>query len=65
VARISGVPFLSYTVEAAPSVNGPWTKVGNLTAPGADQGLGVGVIQFSEPKQPDSGRFYRTVYPAY
>ena len=63
--RISGIPLLTYTVEAAPGVLGPWVKVENLTAPATNQGFGVGVIQFSEPRQPDAVRFYRTVHPAY
>ncbi len=65
VVRILGVPFLTYTLEAAPLASGPWAKLGNMTVPGVDQGLGLGIIQFSEPRQPGQGRFYRTVYPAY
>jgi hypothetical protein len=65
VVRFAGVPGLTYTVEAASAITGPWTKTANLVAPSTDQGYGVGVFQFTEPADGDGARFYRTVYPAY
>lgn len=66
VARYSGVPGFTYTIQAtADLVPSSWAKVINLTAPETDQGFGVGVFQFveSDPTQPS--RFYRAVYPSY
>jgi hypothetical protein len=65
VVNFAGIPGLTYTIEAASAINGPWTKVGNLTAPTVDTGNGVGVFQFVEPVGGNGSRFYRTVYPAY
>jgi hypothetical protein len=65
VVSFAGIPGLTYTIEAASDLSGPWTKVANMTAPTTDQGLGVGVFQFTEPVNGNSTRFYRTVYPAY
>ena len=65
VVRFAGIPGQTYTIEAASSLAGPWTKVANLAAPTTDQGFGVGVFQFSEPVGGNTTRFYRTVYPAY
>ncbi|HEV2207334.1 MAG TPA: LamG domain-containing protein, partial [Verrucomicrobiae bacterium] len=62
--EFAGVPGLAYTIESAPSPNGPWTKVANRTSPLADQGLGDGVFQFQVPARAPA-QFYRTVYPAY
>ena len=63
--RFAGIPGLTYTIEAASELAGPWTKATNRTAPTYDQGFGVGVFEFREPIGTDSTRFYRTVYPSY
>ncbi len=65
VVRFAGIPGLTYTIETATSLAGPWTKVANLTAPETDAGLGVGIFEFSEPVVGEGARYYRTVYPAY
>ena len=64
VVRFAGVPGLIYTIEWADTPAGPWTKDRNLPAPERDQGLGVGVFEFSQETAGGS-RFFRTVYPAY
>jgi len=54
-----GVPGTVYTVEAASSVEGPWTKVGNTpTVPT------TGRVTYTD-SYVGSLRFYRTVYPSY
>ncbi|HLP76026.1 MAG TPA: Ig-like domain-containing protein, partial [Candidatus Paceibacterota bacterium] len=65
LVQFAGIPGLTYTVEVAPGLSGPWTKAANLTAPTTNTGLGIGVFQFLEPIGTNSTRFYRTVYPAY
>ena len=65
VVRFAGIPGLTYTIEAAPSLEGAWTKVGNFTAPTTDAGFGIGAFEFREPITGDEARYYRTVYPSY
>jgi len=65
VVRFAGIPGLTYTIEAAPSVNGPWVKVANAAAPVTDTGLGIGVFEFREAVTGEGARYYRTVYPSY
>lgn len=65
IVRFAGIPGLIYSIEAATSVQGPWTKVANATAPTTDQGFGIGVFEFREPVNGESARYYRTVYPSY
>jgi len=66
VARYSGVPGFTYTIEATDDlVPSSWAKLINLTAPDTDQGFGVGVFQFVEPDTTQPSRFYRAVYPSY
>jgi hypothetical protein len=65
IVRFAGIPGLSYTIEAASGVDGPWTKVTNITAPITDTGFGIGVFEFREPVGAFESRFYRTIYPAY
>ncbi len=62
--QFAGIPGLTYTIESASNLNGPWSKVINFTAPLTDQGLGEGVFQFQAPAATDR-QFYRTVYPSY
>jgi hypothetical protein len=64
--RFAGIPGYTYTVQATDDLGSPaWTKKANLTAPATDQGLGVGVFEFSESVGAATSRFYRTVYPSY
>lgn len=65
VVRFAGVPGLTYTIEAASNLDGPWTKAGNFIAPTTDTGFGVGVFEFREPVGAFESRFYRTLYPPY
>ena len=66
IVRFAGIPGYTYTVEATDDIGSPsWTKKANLTAPTTDQGLGVGIFEFSESIGAATSRFYRTVYPSY
>jgi hypothetical protein len=65
VVRFAGVPGLIYTIEAASGLEGPWSKVTNITAPTTNTGLGIGIFEFREPVGADASRFYRTIYPPY
>jgi hypothetical protein len=67
IVRFAGVPGYVYTIQSAPTVDGPWTKAVNLAAPTDNsQGFGIGVFEFSEPVPNTVGeRYYRTVYPPY
>jgi hypothetical protein len=65
VVRFAGVPGLTYTVEAASSVTGPWVKIANPTAPNTDQGFGVGGFEVRDSMINNTTRFYRTIYPSY
>jgi hypothetical protein len=64
VTGFAGVPGLTYTIEGASNLTGPWTKITNLTAPQTDQGLGVGGFEFSASIN-SAIQFYRVVYPSY
>jgi len=65
VVRFAGIPDLTYTIESASNLNGPWEKAVNVTAPSTDAGLGAGIFEFREPVGTNTARFYRTVYPSY
>jgi hypothetical protein len=66
VVRFAGVSGLAYTIEATDTLEAPfWAKVVNVTAPAVDQGLGVGVFEFTESLGTGPSRFYRAVYPSY
>jgi autotransporter-associated beta strand protein len=66
IVRFAGVPGSTYTVEATDQLSpSAWSKQTNLTAPTTDQGLGVGVFEFSQSTSEATNRFYRTVYPSY
>lgn len=65
VVNFAGIPGLIYTIEAAPEVEGPWTKLQNITAPIVNVGNGAGVFQIVEPVGTNITRFYRAVHPAY
>jgi alpha-tubulin suppressor-like RCC1 family protein len=65
VMRVGGVPGLTYTVEAAPRLSGPWDKVFNIVAPINDQGLGIGGFEIRESLSTNGYRFYRIIYPPY
>lgn len=65
MVRFAGIPGLSYTIEAAPSPTGPWSKVANVTAPSSNLGLGIGIFEFRESVGLHAARFYRTIYPPY
>ncbi|HNQ90931.1 MAG TPA: hypothetical protein PKM73_20135 [Verrucomicrobiota bacterium] len=65
VVQVTGQPGVTFTFQSASAVTGPWQKRTNPTLPITDQGLGVGVTEFSEALESGSPRFYRTVFPAY
>jgi hypothetical protein len=66
IVRFAGIPGYTYTVEITEDLGSTaWTKKVNLTAPVVDQGLGIGVFEYSEIAAAARGRYYRTVYPSY
>jgi hypothetical protein len=66
IVRFAGIPSYTYTVEATDDLGlHAWSKKTNLTAPIVDQGLGIGIFEFSEILGTTSRRYYRTVYPPY
>ena len=62
--KFAGGSGLTYTVESAPALQGPWSKVANVTVPLTSEGLGEGVFQFQAPAAGDM-KFYRVIYPLY
>jgi len=64
-AIFNGVPGASYTVEAATNVSGPWNWKTNVTVPGEDEGLGIGVFEFDDLPGTNARSFFRVVNPAY
>jgi autotransporter-associated beta strand protein len=66
IVRFAGIPGYTYTVEATDDLGSlSWTKKANLTAPTTDQGLGIGIFEFSESVGSATSRYYRTMYPSY
>jgi hypothetical protein len=63
--RYAGPPGATYTIERASNVNGPWMWDGNFTAPTTDQGLGMGVFEFTENPGTNAQAFFRLVFPSY
>jgi hypothetical protein len=55
--RFNGVPDLSYRLQRAPSVTGPWSAIVTNTAPAS------GLIEYHETSPPPGSAFYRTVQP--
>jgi autotransporter-associated beta strand protein len=57
VMQFRGIPNVTYGIERAPSVSGPWTRLSpDVTADG------IGLISVSDADG-GSSSFYRTVYP--
>ena len=65
VVRYGGVPGATYTIEATSDLNGPWSKVVNISSPPGDLGFGPGVFEFRVPIDGHQIRFYRVIFPAY
>jgi hypothetical protein len=66
IVRFAGIPGYTYTVEATDDLRlHAWSKKASLTAPVVDQGLGIGVFEYSEIAAAARGRYFRTVYPSY
>ena len=62
---LEGVPGLTYTIEDASTVTGPWEKITNVQAPLTDQGFGVGGFKITVLINDSTNRYYRIIYPAY
>ena len=65
VVWMTGIPGLTYTIEASSNANGPWAKVQNVTAPTTNQGFGMGAFEFFQPLGGNTAQFYRLVYPPF
>jgi hypothetical protein len=55
--RFDGVPTLTYRLERALTVTGPWDSIATNTA------LASGFVEFHDTNAPPDGAFYRTVTP--
>ncbi|HTY88739.1 MAG TPA: choice-of-anchor tandem repeat GloVer-containing protein, partial [Candidatus Acidoferrum sp.] len=53
----AGIPGRTYSVQRAPTINGPWVTIGTIRV-GSN---GLGIIQDTNP--PEGAAFYRTTYP--
>jgi hypothetical protein len=56
--NFAGILGRTYSIQWAPAVNGPWTKIGEATA---DSNTGLG--SFHDSTNHGVEAFYRTVYP--
>jgi hypothetical protein len=55
--RFTGAPDVTYRLQRAPSVTGPWDTLATLTAPAS------GPLEFHDAPPPPGQAFYRTVLP--
>src|SRR5207249_11401484 len=55
--RFTGAPDVTYRLQRAPSVTGPWSTSGPQTAPSS------GLIEFHDLFPPPGQAFYRAVQP--
>jgi len=53
--RFTGIPGVSYDIQRAPSVNGPWTTITSAVAPPS------GFIEYHEVNPPAAASYYRTL----
>jgi hypothetical protein len=53
----NGVPTVTYRMQRAPSVAGPWSDLVTNTAPAS------GLIEYHETSPPPGAAFYRTAQP--
>jgi N-acetylneuraminic acid mutarotase len=53
----AGVPGLTYTLQRASAVAGPWTNIATVTVGGA------GIGTYLDPSKPAGSAFYRITYP--
>lgn len=54
---ITGAPDITYRMQRAPSVTGPWSDLATNTAPAS------GLIEYHETSPPPGAAFYRTSAP--
>ncbi len=55
--RFTGAPEVTYRLQRAPSVTGPWSALATNTAPAS------GLIEYHETTPPPGSAFYRTGQP--
>lgn len=55
--HFTGAPEISYRLQRAPSVTGPWADIATNTAPAS------GLIKCHETTPPPGAAFYRTAQP--
>ena len=55
--RFSGIPGLSYNLERATAITGPWIKIATQTAPAS------GLLEYLDASRPLGQAFYRTSAP--
>lgn len=54
LVRFLGIPDLTYRLQRAPGVTGPWETIATLTAPSN------GLMEYEDKQSPPGGAFYRT-----
>jgi hypothetical protein len=52
--RFTGIPGVSYDLQRAPSLSGPWTTIATIVAPAS------GFVEYHEATPPPGQSFYRT-----
>ena len=57
ILRFTGAPAITYRLQRAPSLTGPWSAIATNTAPAS------GLIEYHETTPPPGAAFYRTVQP--
>ena len=57
--RISSLPDVTYRLQRATSLTGPWSNLATNTSPAS------GLIEFHETSPPPGQAFYRTVQPSF
>jgi len=55
--RYTGAPDVTYRLQRAPTVTGPWSGIATNTAPAS------GLLEYHETTPPPGAAFYRTVQP--
>jgi hypothetical protein len=55
--RFAGIPGLTYTLQRAPTLAGPWTTIATVTVPDG------GIATYLDVSSPPGDAFYRTTYP--
>ncbi len=53
--RFTGIPGVTYDIQRAPTISGPWSTIGTIVAPGS------GMAEYHDANPPPGQSFYRTL----